>query len=71
VERVSVTGNGTESSAATEKKQRGKEVRRNGCLEKIEGAGTFRFLRPLLDCAAKFLTLPGSIWPHSKASSEG
>ena len=65
-----MTGNGTKRSAVTEKKQRGNEVR-SGCLEKIEGAGTFRFLRPRLDCAAKFLRLPGSIWGHSKASSEG
>jgi hypothetical protein len=46
VERVSVTGNGTARSAVTEKKQRGKEVRRYGCLEKIEGAGTLRFFAP-------------------------
>jgi len=35
--------------------------------KKIEGAWTFRFLRPLLDCAAKFLRLPGSIWRENTA----
>ena len=38
--------------------------------KKIEGAWTFRFLRPLLDCAAKFLRLLGSIWRENKTSTQ-
>ena len=43
---------------------KGKTDRGEG--KKIEGAGTLRFLRPLSNCAAKFLRLPGSICVHAK-----
>jgi hypothetical protein len=37
---------------------------------KGKGAGALRFLRPLFDCAVKFLRLLGSIWREIRAITE-